>query len=232
MQVTTFIADNFQYYIMPPVPNNIPDHNPELNLDSKLAGMLSSRNSDNSNTLTLLENLLHSKKIPNFNMNSDIKNYLDNPHNNQQPILQRTDTTSDSRPLYGPDLPTESIDNNIVIEFSNSNNQPMYGHFLDFHQSKDITSNKDPVSILKKGTSPTVKKTGEHIQFNELVEQHEFEIDDTNTIVKVNYDTRNSIPLGSSAKKIPPNFPLYRFRTVRTDDIREYVNDIWKQNGY
>ena len=61
----------------------------------------------------------------------------------------------------------------------------------------------------------------------------EFEIDDGHVIKPVDYSKSNTIQLGENHKTLPPNFPLYNYReAVKTDDIRDYLNDMWKENGY
>jgi hypothetical protein len=91
-------------------------------------------------------------------------------------------------------------------------------------------SASEPVLKSNLKTSPNL--TPKKITYNEEVIVHDVEIEDGNTIKKVDYSKQNSIPLGRSHKSIPPNFPLYKYRVVKTDDIRKYINYIWGKNGY
>jgi hypothetical protein len=86
--------------------------------------------------------------------------------------------------------------------------------------------------VLKSNLKTSPNLTPKKITYNEEVIVHDVEIEDGNTIKKVDYSKQNSIPLGRTHKSIPPNFPLYKYRVVKTDDIREYINYIWGKNGY
>jgi hypothetical protein len=86
--------------------------------------------------------------------------------------------------------------------------------------------------VLKSNFKTTPNLVSKNIRYDEQVVVHDFEIDDENVIKKVDYSKQNSIPLGEYHSRLPRNFPLYKFRTVKTDDVRDYINDMWKKNGY